>query len=70
LAGVEAELFVIIEHSVHVFDPKSIDRAVEHDPAFIRSLVLGSFIDDLGEDTIFPLLSGLLNETVELTHGN
>lgn len=42
LTGVEAKFLVVIEHSVHVFDPNSVDRTIKDKPFSIRSQALST----------------------------
>lgn len=39
LPRVEAQLFVVIQHRVHVFDPDRVNRAVQHQPLSVSGCV-------------------------------
>mmetsp|Transcript_11712 Transcript_11712/g.17848 ORF Transcript_11712/g.17848 Transcript_11712/m.17848 type:complete len:936 (+) Transcript_11712:4723-7530(+) len=71
LSGVEAELLVVIEHSVHVLDPNGVDGAVENEPSAIVGAHAGGHVSELdGEDSIRPVMTDFIEVTVELSHGD
>ena len=49
LSGHETELLVVVENRVHVFDPESINRAVENDPFVVGSLRRSKFPEYVGD---------------------
>ena len=52
----EAQSHVVIEHSVHVFDPKSVDGPIEYSPLFVLALAAGTNTQDLGCEAVSPLV--------------
>lgn len=62
----EAQSHVVIEHSVHVFDPKSVDGPIEYSPLFVLALAAGTNTQDLGCEAVSPLVSEL--ETIRADH--
>lgn len=66
LTRVEAELFVIIKYSVHVFNPNGIDGAIEDNPLTVRSKTLCTITNLNGQNTILPLTRIRVQSTVKL----
>ena len=64
----QAKSHVVIEHSVHVLDPNSIDGTIKNSPHLLIGLVLRSHSHDLGGKTISPLLRNEVDLTIKLTH--
>ena len=44
-------LFVVIQYSVHVFDPDGINRAIKQDPFSVGCRAGGIFSESIGQDT-------------------
>ena len=62
---------VIIEHSVHVFNPDSVDGTVKDDPFTLLNFCLfGAFSHDDGNDTIGPTLGVWIEFTIQLIRSN
>ena len=55
-SGNQAQLLVVVEHRVHALDPNSVNGPVEEHPLVVRSVVLGARTDDLGDDSVPPLV--------------
>lgn len=68
LPRVETQFLIIIEHSVHIFDPQSIDRPIKHDPMFLRWPIRTAFSYCVRKDSVSPLLSCATEHTVQLAH--
>ena len=67
---VQAQLLVVIQHSVHVFDPHRIHRAIENDPLAVWGGVCGTLPKELGQHPVLPLMADWIKLTIQLTHGN
>jgi len=70
LTRVEAQLLVIIEHSVHRLNPQSVDRAIEHDPVLVRVGILTSVSDKASSNTVHPLIGSQVHGTIKLVHSD
>eukprot|EP00760_Papus_ankaliazontas_P017927 PhM_4_TR17401/c0_g2_i1/m.82101 len=68
LTGDEAELLVLVQHSVHGLNPERVDRAVEDDPLARGARVPCGFAEQPSEDTVGPLVRRLVVLAVELAH--
>mmetsp|Transcript_8712 Transcript_8712/g.14814 ORF Transcript_8712/g.14814 Transcript_8712/m.14814 type:complete len:985 (-) Transcript_8712:5078-8032(-) len=62
----EAELLVVVEHRVHVFNPHRIDRSVKHHPLAVGRRVLGALAEGHGQDSLHKLVRVLVEETIQL----
>jgi hypothetical protein len=47
LARVKAKLFVVVQHSVHVFNPKSIDWPIKDDPVLVKGFISSTVLNHL-----------------------
>lgn len=47
-----SHLLVIVEHSVHVLDPDSVDRAIEEHPLQVRHLLPRTRANQVGQNTV------------------
>lgn len=70
LTRIETKLLVIVEDGVHVLNPESIHRTIEHDPSSVLRLVPGSLQDQLGNDSVLPLEGSWVHKPEELSHGD
>lgn len=70
LTTVEAEFFVVIEYSVHVFDPHCIYWTIEADPFSVGRFRLCTVPDLDSKHTVGPLLRVHIEDTVKLILGD
>jgi len=66
LSTIEAKLFVIIKHGIHVFNPNCIYWTIEANPLSIAGLRFSTISDFDGEHTIRPLLCVWVEYSVKL----
>ena len=66
----ETQSHIVVQHSVHVLDPNSVDRSVEDSPELVVSLIFRGVSHDLGSETISPLLGVEVDFTIEFTHAD
>jgi hypothetical protein len=67
---VEGEHLVVIEDSIHGFDPQCVDRTIEQNPFECEGFITADSAHDIRENTILPLTSGEIVATVELFHAD
>ena len=69
-AAHEAQLLVVVEHGVHVFDPDGIDRPVKHNPLAVGALIgrCDAVVDR--QDAVAPLIADRIVLPVQLSHGD
>ena len=70
LTRVKTKFFIIIKHSIHIFNPNSINRPIENQPFSIGILWFCKLSELDCKDTISPLMWYLVTETIELFHRN
>jgi hypothetical protein len=66
LSTIKAELFVIIEDSVHVLNPHSIDGTIKYNPFSIRGFSLRTVSDLIGKDSICPFTTIKIISSIKL----
>jgi len=71
LTAHEAELLVIVKHSVHVLDPNGIDWAIKDKPPSVLLVHLRckDTIPD-GKNSVGPVVGDLIEITIKLAHGD
>ena len=62
----QAKLLIVIEHSVHVFDPNSIDGTIEDDPLAVVCITISAASNLESEHAIGPFTRVLIVVTVKL----
>ena len=70
LSTVEAQLLVVVQHCIHVFDPDSIHWPVKQDPLAVWGGVGGTLPEELGQDAVLPLMTDRVKLAIQLTHGD
>jgi len=72
LTIVQTQHLIIVKHSVHVFNPKSVDRTIEADPSLPFSFFcfksLYSFFYKMRNNTFCPFIRELVDFTIKFTH--
>mmetsp|Transcript_13844 Transcript_13844/g.40760 ORF Transcript_13844/g.40760 Transcript_13844/m.40760 type:complete len:375 (+) Transcript_13844:258-1382(+) len=72
LARVQAELLVVVQHRVHVFDPDGVDGSVQQHPLpvgdAVQLLLLRRASVRHGEDAVGPLVCNRVELSVQLPH--
>jgi len=63
---VEAELLVIVEDSVHVLNPDSVDWSIEHDPLPVRTGAFSVVTHNNSQHSVSPFVGGVIEVTIEL----
>jgi hypothetical protein len=71
LTTCEAKLLVVIQHCIHVLDPHSVDRAIEHHPFSLLYLRLLSTLSHQNSNhSISPTFCIGIQLTIELIRSN
>ena len=66
----QTEHHVVIQHSIHVFDPERVYWSIEHDPVFPVCLILRSFPHYGGGEAIVPFLCERVYFTIQFSHAD
>ena len=64
----EAELFVVIQHGVHILNPYGIYRTVKHNPLQVGGIVVGIFPVQNGKGAVRPFVRDRVKLSVQMTH--
>ena len=64
----QAKFLVIVQDSVHVLDPDGVHRPIEEHPLQVGIVLLDADADEHAENPVLPLMSVLIELTVQLTH--
>lgn len=63
-------LFVVVQNSVHVFNPNGIHGPIKHDPLAILRQGGRLLPEGVGQDAVGPLVAHLVEAPVQLPHGD
>ena len=66
----QAQLLVVVQHSVHVLYPDGIHWAIKHDPFAVVICGCRVFPEGVGQDTVRPFVGYGIKGSVQLAHGD
>ena len=68
LTADQAQLLILIEHSVHTFDPQGIHRTIKDDPLLSFNRVIHSLSEELAKNAVRPFMGCVVKASIQLTH--